>query len=202
MIYVGIISDTHIGYQESKTINLGIPLVVLSEIRKCDLIVHGGDIGRCRETLSFLGQIAPVIAVKGNHDKHTKEKIPLKVRKEFAGWQVGITHGHGDNVRRDPLSIIKFFKEPLDVIIYGHIHRPLAYVDRDLILLNAGSLSGTAYTPFPSFMTAAFHEDRLEIKIFSLDQKREKIKEVRNVIFGKKVIREEILSEEEKQVFP
>lgn len=187
MIYAGIISDTHIGHREIKAPNNGIPPVVLSEIKKCDLIIHCGDIGYCKETLAFLAQFAPVTAVKGNHDKHTKEKIPLKVRTDFAGWRVGITHGHGDNVRRDPLSIIKFFREPLDVIIFGHIHRPLVYGDNDLILLNSGSTSSTAYTPFASFMTAVFSEEKIEAKIFILDKKRENIEETRVFIFHKKV---------------
>jgi len=186
MIHVGIISDTHIGHQEAKTENFGIPSVILSNIKKCDLIVHCGDIGNCKETLSFLSQLAPVTAVKGNHDKHTKEKIPLKFKTDFAGWRVGITHGHGDNVRRDPLSIIKFFKEPLDVIIFGHIHRPLVYADKDLVLLNAGSTSSTAYTPFASFMTASFSEEMLETKIFILDKNRENIEKLRKAVFYKK----------------
>lgn len=185
MIHVGIISDTHTGHREVKTADFGIPPVILSDIKKCDLIIHCGDIGYCKETLAFLAQLAPVTAVKGNHDKHTKEKIPLKVRTDFAGWRVGITHGHGDNVRREPLSIIKFFKEPLDVIIFGHIHRPLVYADKDLVLLNPGSTSSTAYTPFASFMTASFCEEMMEIKTFILDKKRESIEEIRKAVFYK-----------------
>lgn len=186
MIHVGIISDTHIDHREVKTANLGIPTVVLSAIKKCDLIVHCGDIGYCKETLLFLSHIAPVTAVKGNHDKHTKEKIPLKVKMDFAGWQVGITHGHGENVRRDALSIIKYFKEPLDAIIFGHIHRPLVYADKDLVLLNPGSTSTTAYTPFASFMTASFCEEMLETTIAILDKRRESIEEIRKTVFYKK----------------
>ena len=185
MIYVGMISDTHINQRDLKAPNYGIPLIVLEEIKKCDMIVHCGDIGHCRETLGFLVGLAPTIAVKGNHDKHTKEKIPLKIKTDFFGWRVGITHGHGDNVRREPLSIIKFFKEPLDVIMFGHIHRPFVYADHDLILLNPGSTSSTEYTPFSRFMTVAFFRERLEIKIFILDKRREKIEGTRSAVFKK-----------------
>ncbi|MGI6685275.1 MAG: metallophosphoesterase family protein [Bacillota bacterium] len=188
MLYVGIISDTHIDHRDHRNFKApihGIPLAVLTEIKKCDLIVHCGDIGRTRETLGFLVGLAPTIAVKGNHDKHTKEKIPLKIKTDFFGWRVGITHGHGDNVRREPLSIIKFFREPLDVIMYGHIHRPLVYQDHDLILLNPGSTSSTAYTPFASFMTVSFDEDRMETKVHILDKRRQRIEKTRTAIFYK-----------------
>jgi len=186
MMHVGIISDTHIDHRDVKLPNCGIPMAVLTEIKKCDLIVHCGDIGHCKETLAYLIGLAPTVAVKGNHDKHTKEKIPLKIKTDFWGWRVGITHGHGDNVRREPLSIIKFFKEPLDVIIYGHIHWPLIYADQDLILLNPGSTSGTSYTPFASFMTASFDEDRIEAKIHVLDKKREQVELTRVTVFSRK----------------
>lgn len=185
MIQVGIISDTHIGHRESKLPNFGIPSVVLSHMKKCDLIIHCGDIGHCKETLGLLSSLAPVTAVKGNHDKHTKEKIPLKVKTDIAGWRVGITHGHGENVRREPLSIIKFFKDPLDVIIFGHIHRPFVFQDEELVLLNAGSTSSTAYTPFASYMTAAFHEERIETQIFILDKARESVESMRKAVFYK-----------------
>lgn len=185
MLHVGIISDTHIGHRESKTPNHGIPFAVLREIKACDLIVHCGDIGHCKDTLNYLIGLAPTIAVKGNHDKHTRENIPLKIKTDFLGWQVGITHGHGDNVRREPLSIVKFFKEPLDVIMYGHIHRPFVYADQKLILLNPGSTSNTAYTPVASFMTVLFAEDRIETKIHVLDHKREEIIATQTAVFFK-----------------
>ncbi|ATW26905.1 metallophosphoesterase family protein [Candidatus Formimonas warabiya] len=187
MIHMGIISDTHIGHREVKSANCGIPPVILESIKTCDLIVHCGDIGCCKEVLAFLSRLAPVTAVKGNHDKHTKEGIPFKVKMDLAGWRIGITHGHGDNVRREPLSIIKFFKEPLDIIIFGHIHRPFVYADQDLVLLNSGSTSSTSYTPFASFMTVLFQEEKIETTIHVLDRKREKIEKIQKAAFLKPV---------------
>jgi len=186
LILVGIISDTHSRYRDKGTKNLGLPIVVLESLKACNLIVHAGDLGNSRELIALLSGIAPLIVVKGNHDKRTKGKIPFKVMKKINGWQVGVVHGHGDNVRHNPLKITKFFREPLDILVFGHTHWPMVYADRDLVLLNPGSTSSTAYTPFSSFMIMAVEKDQIDVVVNILDREQTFIEQSRRFIFFKK----------------
>jgi putative phosphoesterase len=182
IIVAGLISDTHVRDRDREKKTLGIPPVVLSSFQECDTIIHVGDLGN-HEVLQLLSTLAPIIAVKGNHDK--KIKIPTQVVTDFKGWRTGIVHGHGSNVRNNPLRIIKHFKECPDVLIFGHTHRPMIYGDGDVILLNPGSTSVTLYTPYASFMKVVFHMDRIEVMLYILDKYRKAIEKRNKYLFFK-----------------
>ena len=66
---VGIISDTH-GLLREEVINY---------LKKCDYIVHGGDISS-EDVLNELQNIAPVYVVRGNNDKgEWAEELPKEL---------------------------------------------------------------------------------------------------------------------------
>ena len=62
---IGILSDTH-GMLRPE---------VLSALKGCDVILHGGDINK-QSVLDQLNEIAPVNVVRGNNDKEWAENIP------------------------------------------------------------------------------------------------------------------------------
>ncbi len=120
MHYIGVISDTHGLLREG----------VEKELRHCDIILHGGDIGK-EKTLAELKEIAPVYAVRGNADKgEWAENLPEILEKEFWGIRVKMIHNRkglpGD------------FGEA-DLVVFGHSHK---YADREengVRFLNPGS---------------------------------------------------------------
>lgn len=181
---LGIISDTH-AEREKKGEMGGIPRIVLESFRGCDQIVHCGDIGLWDKVVPVLKEIAPLIIIKGNHDKRLKEKIPWSVGLKIEGWRLWVVHGHGGSVRQDPLSIIRFLKEPADVILFGHIHHPLVYANKNIILVNPGSTSSTDYTPFASFMIMLVDENRIIVTTHFLSKDRTVVKAIQRAVFYK-----------------
>jgi putative phosphoesterase len=182
---IGIISDTHAKPDGKKGEKRGIPRVVLERLRGCNQIVHCGDIGLWDQVVPVLEKIAPVVIIKGNHDKRLKEKIPWSVCMTIEGWRLWVVHGHGGDVRHNPLSIIKSLKEPADIILFGHIHRPLVYADKEIILVNPGSTSSTDYTPFASFIIMLVAKERISITTYLLNKDRTAVKATQRAVLFK-----------------
>ena len=78
---VGVVSDTH---------GLVRPEAV-EALRGCDVILHAGDIGGIH-VLQELGELAPVIAVRGNVDGGWARLLPERRRLDLGGVPVLILH--------------------------------------------------------------------------------------------------------------
>lgn len=119
---IGVISDTH-GLLRPEA---------LKALRKSDLIVHAGDIGK-PEVIEALKSIAPVIAIRGNNDKD-------KWARSFAETAVV-------EVGKVRIYVIHNIKElEIDpaaagfrVVISGHSHRPSIVERSGVLFLNPGS---------------------------------------------------------------
>lgn len=118
---IGVVSDTH-GILRPEMID-GLAGV--------DLIIHAGDIGSLA-VLERLEEIARVIPVRGNVDSGSwAGGIPGVRRFETNGKRFAVVH--------DAAALSLDPHDPVDVIIFGHSHRPsIAYKDGTL-LFNPGS---------------------------------------------------------------
>ena len=119
---VGVISDTH----------GRLPKSVKTVFKNIDLIVHAGDIGK-REILESLGQIAPIIGVRGNMDmgnwaRHLPEKEVIKVSE----LSLCVIH---DVTKTDLNSNLNRYQ----IVISGHTHCPMVETHRKVLFLNPGS---------------------------------------------------------------
>ncbi len=133
---VGVVSDTHVPeFQPS------LHKAIFRRLAGVDLVLHAGDITE-QSTLDALSAIAPVVAVRGNHDDFD---LPWQRVVDCAGVQVGLIHGHRGRVREFPgvawneafagrafwwngvkQHVVRAFAgEPVDIVVFGHIHRPL-----------------------------------------------------------------------------
>lgn len=126
-----IISDTH-GLCE----NLD---KVLESERPYDLVIHLGDLEGAEDYLEAAAA-CPVEAVRGNNDYFSD--LPDEKVIEVAGKQVLITHGHYYYVAAGVEKLIKeAMGRNIDIVMFGHTHRPLLRQKRGLVVLNPGSLS-------------------------------------------------------------
>ncbi len=125
---IGVISDTH-GLVKDKVFQI---------FKDVDLIIHAGDIGNLK-VIGDLLSIAPVEAVWGNMDPmpvrdQTREKLVLNIE----GLTLGVSHGGGS-----PYDIIErlqnmFYQQKVDIIIYGHTHKPHMEKIKDIFFFNPG----------------------------------------------------------------
>jgi putative phosphoesterase len=119
---VGVISDTH---------GLVRPEAV-EALRGADVILHAGDVGGSH-VLQELGQLAPVIAVRGNVDLEAWARgLPDRRRLELAGTPVLLLHDRAA-VGPDPGA------KGVRIVVFGHSHQPLAERRGGVLWFNPGS---------------------------------------------------------------
>ena len=126
-----IVSDTH-RHNENfvKAVERTAPI---------DLVVHCGDI---EGSELFISQAAgcPVQMVAGNNDFFSE--LPGELTFKIGVLQVWVTHGHHYYVSMGTEFIIEEAKaRGVDVVMYGHTHRPSIEYRAGIVVLNPGSLS-------------------------------------------------------------
>jgi putative phosphoesterase len=148
---IGVIADTHCPEFLDE-----LPAAVFEQLRGVDLILHAGDIGG-EQTLARLGELAPVEAVRGDHDPRLKG-VPLRRLVKVGGRRIAVVHGNRSRFLEEPITLVstltlgvfwlglgrgrwlrRQFPEA-DVIVYGHTHRAhLEDVDGALVF-NPGAV--------------------------------------------------------------
>ena len=89
----------------------------LDALHGVERIIHGGDVGG-EEILDELSAIAPVTAVRGNTDYQPwAARLPVTELLEAGGRSIYVVHDIED-LNVDPAAA------GIDVVIYGHSHRP------------------------------------------------------------------------------
>lgn len=118
---VGVVSDTHGLVRPEAT----------EALRGADVILHAGDVGGSH-VLQELGELAPVIAVRGNVDGGWARLLPERRRLDLGGVPVLVLHDRA-LLGLDPAA------EGLRVVVFGHSHQPLAERRGGVLWFNPGS---------------------------------------------------------------
>ncbi len=126
-----IVSDTHRNNQNF--------MQVLEREAPIDMLIHCGDI----EGSEYLYQEAAGCAVHmvmGNNDYFSS--LPKEKEFNIGKYKVWLTHGHYYYVsmNNDVLKSEARAKGA-DIVMYGHIHKPVIDYDRGVIAINPGSLT-------------------------------------------------------------
>lgn len=120
---LGIISDTH-GLLRPEA---------LSALAGSDHILHAGDVGKF-EILDQLADIAPVTAIRGNIDKGPRwaDRLNATEAVQLGEHWFYLVHAI-DDLDIDPPAA------GMQVIIFGHSHKPISYWKDDVLYINPGS---------------------------------------------------------------
>lgn len=119
---VGLISDTH-GLLRPEA---------LEQLQGSELIIHAGDVGD-PEILKALAAIAPVLAVRGNIDKHPPlSLLPSTDASEAGSKSIYVLHNIAE-LDLDPAAA------GFDVVVFGHSHKQELYTRSGVIYVNPGS---------------------------------------------------------------
>lgn len=126
-----IVSDTH-----RRNENF---LKVMEKVGKIDLLVHCGDVEGSEYLISEAAG-CPVEMVQGNNDYFSS--LPRETEFLIGDYKVWVTHGHNYYVSMG-YEILKeeARSREVDIVMCGHTHRPVIEQERDLTLINPGSLS-------------------------------------------------------------
>ena len=126
-----IVSDTH-----RKNENY---LEVLEKCGPFDGVIHCGDVEGSEFTICEAAG-CPVEMVMGNNDFFSE--LPREKEFTLGKYKVWLTHGHNYYVSMDNQTIKKeAVARGVDIVMYGHSHRPVVDYDKEVIAINPGSLT-------------------------------------------------------------
>lgn len=126
-----IVSDTH-----RRNDNY---IKVLERVSPVDLVVHCGDI-EGSEYLIAESAGCPVQMVLGNNDFFSD--LPREKEFHIGKYKVWLTHGHHYYVSMSSETIKEEARaRGVDIVMYGHSHRPSVDIEPDIIAVNPGSLT-------------------------------------------------------------
>ena len=126
-----VVSDTHRHHENlKKAIKLEGPI---------DMLIHLGDAEGEEDYIRELAD-CEVIMIAGNNDyfSNLRREITIKIGK----YNVLLTHGHYYYVSVG----LDFIKEEaigrrMDIVMFGHTHRPIIEIYKEVTLINPGSIS-------------------------------------------------------------
>lgn len=148
---VGVIADTHCPEFLDR-----LPSRVFEVFDGVDLIVHAGDVDG-EETLAELRRLAPVDAVRGDHDR-SLALLPLSREIVLGGKRIVVVHGNRGRWLEEPSTLawtlsLGYFRPHrglpralkrrfpnADAIVYGHTHRASAETIGGVLLFNPGGV--------------------------------------------------------------
>ena len=112
---------------------------VIEKLGKIDLVIHCGDAEGSEYAISE-GAGCETLIVMGNNDFFSK--LPREIETTIGKYKVWITHGHNYYVSMNS-EIIKeeAIRRGMDIVFYGHSHRPGVEIEKGIIAVNPGSLS-------------------------------------------------------------
>lgn len=126
-----IISDTH-----KRNDNF---FRVMDMIGPVDMVIHCGDIEGSEYAIEA-GAGCPVEMVAGNNDFFSQ--LPMEREFEIEKYKVWLTHGHhyyvsmgNERLKQEARS------RGVDIVFYGHTHRPDIDLEDDVMVINPGSIS-------------------------------------------------------------
>ena len=109
------------------------------KMHRPDMVIHCGDAEGSEYALTQSAD-CPVKIVLGNNDFFSE--LPRELIFNVGPYKVWVLHGHSyyvsmgnENIKREAVA------KGVDIVIYGHTHRPVIDRDEEVIALNPGSLS-------------------------------------------------------------
>lgn len=126
-----IVSDTHRRNENY--------FEVLEKKGPFDRVIHCGDVEGSEYVISTRPG-CPVDMVAGNNDFFTE--LPRELETRIGKYKVLVTHGHNYYVSMNT-SILsqEAAARGMDVVMYGHTHKPVVEKENGVWVINPGSLA-------------------------------------------------------------
>lgn len=149
---IGLISDTH-GMIRPEA---------LEALDGVEQILHAGDVGG-PEVLAALGQVAPVLAVRGNTDTSPwGRSLPLTVEHTLGNTKLLVIHDLHDLEIRPADAGIR-------AVISGHTHKPLVQEREGVLFINPGAAGARRFSLPICVALLHVRDGRLEVELVTLN---------------------------------
>ena len=155
---IGVVADTHVGEHLPE-----LPGEVCEALAGVDLILHAGDIVD-PSVLDVLRAVAPVLAVRGNHDEREGHRdLPRDLLVRVGGVRIGLTHGHRRAAAELPAILVSLvagrpvrlgFERAMlrrfpgaDCVVVGHLHERIHHEVGGVLLFSPGAVFSAEHDP-------------------------------------------------------
>lgn len=126
-----IVSDTH-GRNNSF-------FSVVEKVKPVDMVIHCGDTEGSEYAISEAAG-CPAEIVLGNNDFFSD--LPREREFTIGKYKVWLLHGHNYYVSVGMETLKQEARaKGVDIVMYGHTHKPVIDIEDDLITINPGSLT-------------------------------------------------------------
>lgn len=126
-----IVSDTHRKHENY--------LEALEQTGPVDMVIHCGDV-EGGEYLIEEAAGCPVEIIQGNNDYFSE--LPREKEFQLGKYRVLLVHGHQYRVNFGFEELAQEARSRgIDIVMYGHTHRPLIVQEAGLTVVNPGSLT-------------------------------------------------------------
>ena len=138
-----VVSDTHC-YQWEE-----VHPDIRRAVSEADIAVHCGDLVRTSVVEGLRHSAKRAVIVHGNSDPpEIRDAIPYVQVIEVEGKRIGATHPAWGGPEFEPEELLPDFPQPVDVILFGHLHQVVNEVRNGVLFVNPGQ-------GYSSFMVAA-----------------------------------------------
>jgi len=167
MTRVGVVSDTHF-----PRFGRALPRALDRGLRRAgvDRILHLGDLTDML-VVPLFEAIAPFDAVAGNNDGAAiRKRFGRRKIVTIEDVRVGMVHGDGTRGTTRSRALEAFAEDDVDVILFGHSHRPGVGREGRRIVANPGSPTDKRLNPLYSYaiLTVDGRSARVVLRFYAL----------------------------------
>ena len=134
---IAVISDTH-----GNLDGLRRAIREIMDQQTIDVFVHLGDNYEDAQVFDEFG--CTYLNVPGVFsDYYSSRSVPNRLIKEFEGWRFLLTHtltSHANDLADDPKPEALISEKQVDIVLFGHTHRPELAVKDSILFVNPGHL--------------------------------------------------------------
>ncbi|HTJ26502.1 MAG TPA: metallophosphoesterase [Candidatus Limnocylindria bacterium] len=162
MTVIGVVSDTHM-----PRFGTALPRALERGLREANVerILHLGDMTDL-VAVPLFEAIAPFDAVAGNNDGPAiRERFGRRKIVRVENVRIGMVHGDGKQKTTLQRALDAFDPTEVDVILFGHSHRPHVARENGLLIANPGSPTDKRLNPRYSYAILTVHGAQADVQL-------------------------------------
>ena len=132
-VEIVVVSDTHCESWED------VHPAIRDAVAAADVAVHCGDLIRMAVAEGMRRSARRAVVVHGNSDPvEVRRTLPYVETFEAEGVRVGVTHPAWGGPEFELEELLPDFPEPVDAILFGHLHEPIDELRGGVRFVNPG----------------------------------------------------------------
>ena len=161
---IAVISDTHFNRWDE------VHPRIKEAVRDADIAVHCGDIVRQDVVDGMRREAKRAVIVHGNSDPpDLRQSLPYTEVIEVEGVRLGVTHPAWGGPEFPFEDLLPDFPEPVDAILFGHIHEPVNETRDGILFLNPGQAYKSFMVP-ATIATLTVRDGHMTAEIITIEE--------------------------------